>query len=474
MKDEYSQDFDFVRYSDWRSHSRKRFENTLNQKTNIDERENADTVSFRDDEYDNYGQQAEYQDTYNEPYYPEEKEYPEYNDFPEEQQPVNGGFEQNDPWGSEPENDGIPHYYETSPVSEELQQEYDFDRERALEQIRLARIKRERADQLARDRLHAEIFLVVTAIVIVMLVGALIYHASKKKHRGETFTVTTAPPVVQTEELKDIDEPLEDEMNKSRAPAEEHEIKQVGGITYVDGILIVNKTYGLPSTYDPGGLDPQCEAAFNEMVNAAWADNVSLWICSGYRSYAEQDELFDSYASSRGLKAADEVSARPGHSEHQTGLCIDVNNTDFSFGSTYESDWIEEHCAEYGFIIRFPKGKEKLTGYDYEPWHIRYVGKELAGELKRTGKCLEEYLGLTSDYELSPDNQSFKEKYAEYIEQEEEESQAEDAYAENNEYNYDYGGDGGYTDYGYDDGNGYTDYGYDYGYDQNYDYGYGY
>ena len=446
MKDEYSQDFDFVRYTDWREHS-GRFDKPSGERFRADSdyRENADTITYRDELEDRQDfENLEQEDGYS--------------DIPR-QVFVNDASQ----WAEEPEyDDDAPGYYETAQADEDLQQEYDFDRERALEQIRLAKIKRERADQLAKDRLHAEIFLVVTAIVIVMLVGALIYHASKKKNRSSTFTVTTTPPAVQPEDLEDLEEPIDD-ASKGRVATEEHEVKVVGGITYVDGILIVNKTYGLPSTYEPGGLDPECEAAFNQMVSAAWGDNVSLWICSGYRSYSEQDALFDGYASTRGLKAADEVSARPGHSEHQTGLCIDVNNTDFSFGSTYESDWLEEHCAEYGFIVRFPKGKEKITGYDYEPWHIRYVGVETAQKIKASGKCLEEYLGVTSDYEQSPDNETFKQKYAMYIE---EESSAAETYDQNYDNGYGYGDD--YTDYGYDDG--YTDY----GYDQNYDYGYGY
>jgi D-alanyl-D-alanine carboxypeptidase len=108
------------------------------------------------------------------------------------------------------------------------------------------------------------------------------------------------------------------------------------------------------------------------------------------------------------------VSARPGHSEHQSGLCIDVNSTDFSFGSTAEAAWLEEHCAEYGFIIRFPEGKEDITGYEYEPWHIRYVGVETAQEITAQGLCLEEYLNVTSDYANSPDNERFLQNYSEY------------------------------------------------------------
>ncbi len=491
MKDEYSHDFDFVRYSDWREHTH-RYNDTA------DQRENADPQTFRDDypagdsyqQEDDYPQQYDYppengyvqqDDSLPEDGYVQQEEFPEGEYPPEEDYPPqeewNDRVYHNDApeWTGEPEPAAYGAPAEPMMDPQEYQQEYEFDRERALEQIRLARIKRERADQLARDRLHAEIFLVVTAIVIVMLVVALIYHVTKKKKEGTTFTITSAAPAVPKEDLKDLSEPMDEGDKgggKASTPATEHEIVEQSGITYVDGIMIVNKTYGLPSTYQPG-LDPECEAAFGEMATAAWNDGLSIWMCSGYRSYAEQDELFDSYATARGLAGADEVSARPGHSEHQTGLSIDVNTTDFTFADTPEAQWLEEHCAEYGFIIRFPKGKEKLTGYEYEPWHIRYVGRENAQKIKASGKCLEEYLGVTSDYELSPDNETFKKKYAEYADTSSEDTESySDGYT-------DYGYGDGYTDYNYD--NGYNDYNtYDYGYNDGYtdyntyDYNYGY
>ncbi len=91
-------------------------------------------------------------------------------------------------------------------------------------------------------------------------------------------------------------------------------------------------------------------------------------------------------------------SARAGHSEHQTGLTIDCNDASDSFVGTPEAEWLAEHASEYGFIIRYPKGKEDITGYKYEPWHIRYVGKDLAQELDSSGLTLEEYFGIISEY----------------------------------------------------------------------------
>ena len=99
-----------------------------------------------------------------------------------------------------------------------------------------------------------------------------------------------------------------------------------------------------------------------------------------------------------GQSEADTYSARPGHSEHQTGLALDINYADSWFDNTAEARWIAENCADYGFILRYPKGKEDKTGYMYESWHVRYVGKELARKVTDSGLCLEEYLGIDSYY----------------------------------------------------------------------------
>lgn len=174
-------------------------------------------------------------------------------------------------------------------------------------------------------------------------------------------------------------------------------ITKKNGITYVEGIIIANKSYSLPSSYAPG-LDSTALAAFTRMQKAAQKDGISLWICSGFRSYQYQASLYSSYVYYRGQAAADTFSARAGYSEHQTGLAMDINNASSSFEGTKEAKWLAEHCAEYGFIIRYPKGKESITGYKYEPWHIRYLGTTRAKTVTNSGLCLEEYLGITSQY----------------------------------------------------------------------------
>ena len=174
-------------------------------------------------------------------------------------------------------------------------------------------------------------------------------------------------------------------------------IEVIDGITYVDGILIANKTYSLPSDYDPG-FRSETQSAFNEMAADAAKDGIYLFIVSGYRSYSTQYSTYNYFVYDRGKEQADRCSARPGHSEHQTGLACDINSTSSSFEGTPEAEWIDANCWKYGFIVRYPKGKEEITGYKYEPWHVRYLGRELAKKVYDSGLTLEEYLGITSVY----------------------------------------------------------------------------
>ena len=167
--------------------------------------------------------------------------------------------------------------------------------------------------------------------------------------------------------------------------------------TYVDGILIVNKSYPLSADYDPG-LQPITKDAFQKLSDAAAQEGLDLYIGSDYRDYAYQVKIYNNYCEIYGSEQADSFSARPGYSEHQTGLTIDCNTIDDAFGETAEAVWLAEHCADYGFIIRFPDGKENITGYQYEPWHIRYVGVDTAKEIMSQGLTLEEYLGVQSEY----------------------------------------------------------------------------
>ena len=181
-------------------------------------------------------------------------------------------------------------------------------------------------------------------------------------------------------------------------PVTVRQLEQRDGCTYVDGILIVNKTYSLPSDFDPGKLDDTAEKAFEQLQADAAKEGLDIYIGSDFRSYSYQVDVYESYCETYGWEMADTFSARPGFSEHQTGLTIDCNTIDDAFGQTKEAQWLAEHCADYGFIIRFPDGKEDITGYQYEPWHIRYVGVDTAKEIDQLGVSLEEYLGVQSEY----------------------------------------------------------------------------
>lgn len=176
------------------------------------------------------------------------------------------------------------------------------------------------------------------------------------------------------------------------------DMEVIDGVTYIQGVMIVNKTYSLPQSYNPNGLTAETKAAFAELQAAASADGLSIYSVSDFRSYEAQDTLYNNYVARDGKEAADTYSARPGHSEHQTGLTIDCNYAGDAFHDTPEAKWLENNAWKYGFIIRFPKGKEDKTGYKYESWHIRYVGKDMAKKIYDSGLCLEEYFGIESKY----------------------------------------------------------------------------
>lgn len=181
------------------------------------------------------------------------------------------------------------------------------------------------------------------------------------------------------------------------APTEPTIPTEEAGLTYIDGILIVNKTYPLPSTYAPG-WETEATPYLWKMIEGAKKDGITLWMKSGYRSYNDQKYIYNNYVARDGQAEADTYSARPGHSEHQTGLAYDLNSTSNDFAGTPEAKWIEENCYKYGFILRYPKGKEHITGYIYEPWHVRYVGIDKAKEIYESGLCLEEFYNITSVY----------------------------------------------------------------------------
>ena len=148
-------------------------------------------------------------------------------------------------------------------------------------------------------------------------------------------------------------------------------------------------------------LRREASDAAEAMFAAAEDDGLQLSSQSAYRSYATQVRVYNGWVDELGQEAADLTSARPGHSEHQTGLAIDIaavpaNCTlDQCFGDTPHGTWLEENAWRFGFVLRYPEGKTPVTGYEYEPWHFRYVGEELAAEINEQGTpTLEEFFGL--------------------------------------------------------------------------------
>lgn len=186
------------------------------------------------------------------------------------------------------------------------------------------------------------------------------------------------------------------------------------GLKIIDGILIVNKSYPLPKGYVPKNtyndatgkrycsdcIDKDAYSEYKQMKADATALGLNIWIQSGYRSYELQETLYNNYVNRDGKLAADTYSARPGYSEHQTGLAFDLNSISDDFQYTNEGKWVSENAWKYGFILRYPKSKESITGYKYESWHLRYVGKDLASKLYNNGDwiTLEEHFNLTSQY----------------------------------------------------------------------------
>lgn len=176
--------------------------------------------------------------------------------------------------------------------------------------------------------------------------------------------------------------------------------------------VVVNKKHKLPSEYVPaltavagGNMRPEAASALQQLLGDADAAGVPMIIVSSYRSYANQVSTYNYWVRVDGKVQADRSSARPGHSEHQTGLAVDLGNPDGScellicFGTTPAGQWLAVNAANYGFIIRYPDGKESATGYQYEPWHLRYLGADTAKAIVGSGQTMDEYYGIEAgDY----------------------------------------------------------------------------
>ena len=202
-----------------------------------------------------------------------------------------------------------------------------------------------------------------------------------------------------------------------------NEIAQVDGEKIIQNpenkLTLVNKVFALPEDYIPGDLvRPDVEFSFGDqdieksymrqeaasalekMFADAKSQDIHLFAVSGYRSYQRQDDNFHNKVNKIGEEAAAKIVAYPGNSEHQTGLAMDISSQSANFklteqfGGTPEGKWLMENAHRFGYILRYPKGLETITGYNYEPWHYRYVGLKAAAEIYKNQLTLEEYFNI--------------------------------------------------------------------------------
>lgn len=166
-----------------------------------------------------------------------------------------------------------------------------------------------------------------------------------------------------------------------------------------DDLVVPDVRFSFSGICDKRKLRKKAAKALEELFAAAEEDDIYLYGLSGYRSYSRQSEIYDHNLATKGAKYTNQYSAMPGTSEHQSGLAIDLTSESAdlqlveSFAETDEGRWIGKHAWEYGWIVRYDKNMSDITGYAYEPWHIRYVGKDLAKILHQNNLCLEEYYG---------------------------------------------------------------------------------
>ncbi|MED2974528.1 M15 family metallopeptidase [Fictibacillus sp. B-59209] len=236
----------------------------------------------------------------------------------------------------------------------------------------------------------------------------------ENKNNNGNVSQDPEPKKDQDKKKNEPGEPSQGQNKKPKPPAQKDD--SVSVVAHPESIpVLVNKRSKLPENYKPADLVyPDVPFIFSEktekrmmrkaaadaletMFAAAEKEGIHLTGVSAYRSHATQTTLFNNYAKRDGYEKARTYSALPGTSEHETGLAIDVAGdggkcpAQDCFGGTQESKWLAKHVSEFGFIIRYPEGKESITGYKYEPWHIRFVGKSVAQKIMGKGETLEEY-----------------------------------------------------------------------------------
>ena len=270
----------------------------------------------------------------------------------------------------------------------------------------------------AKRRLRRGRIIICVAIVALLGISATlgIFYMTRSSRGAGNSDILEFPsggpdsgaglPGNTTDEGKDLDtEQDEDEDDKKTGPTHPYEVslrqdeEEIWRLT-INGneMVLVNKQYHLTPEFG-NGITDRTYQAYMDMAKDAEEAGFPLLIISGYRSYQDQASTFQYWVGQYGSEEeANRVSARPGQSEHQTGLAIDIGSTwegealSHRFAQTGTGQWLAAHSKEYGFILRYPEGKEPLTGYKFEPWHFRYVGTELATTIMDSGLCIEEFL----------------------------------------------------------------------------------
>lgn len=286
--------------------------------------------------------------------------------------------------------------------------------------------------KIVKKRLRLKKKPLIIFIICIILIMISILSGFRKEKNTKTFTTKLTTKEVKLNKLKNIDKKLDyfnynyidryiDYQNKNKDLSIEDVITHVNiGIDnnyytntkkspYLNkSYILINKYYYAGKNYIPNNLETINEKyarsgmklinyakdAFEKMAEDAKKEGLSIIAMSSYRSYIYQEKLYKKYVEEDGIKVADSYSARPGFSEHQTGLAVDVYNgkEDYTnFENTKEFIWMQENAHKYGFILRFPKDKTDLTGYVYESWHYRYVGVKIASYIKKHNLCYEEY-----------------------------------------------------------------------------------
>ena len=212
---------------------------------------------------------------------------------------------------------------------------------------------------------------------------------SKRKEMNNTFSSDADD--LKNDEIEKLQDILNDELfilvNKNNKLAIDYEPN-----------TLVDSDIAFEEYIDCKQLDERTSNAAKEMFNAALKENINLIAISGYRSYSVQENLYNSRVEVKGIEKTRQYTAEPGASEHQTGLAIDIVCNDYpyldeEFENTDAFKWLFNNCYKYGFILRYQKGKEDITGYNYEPWHFRYIGDvDIAKDIMDRGICFEEFI----------------------------------------------------------------------------------